>query len=667
MVNFFLFVIGLIVLVAVFRLQSGLFCVVQRVLPKLVHMLFLVFLSSVAHAETVVTGAITGVTHWQLAGSPYVLNGSVTLEAGAELSVDPGVTIYMGAGSAFTVVSGKLTVQGTAAQPVNVLSDKVRLGQTPAPGDWGQWVLSSGTQSGSSLNYLNIQHGRGLVVNGSAPVFSHVDIRNHLGAALTLDLAASPTGEGNSASGNQINAIVVPAGDITGTVRWGIKGIPYYLAEGTLGVGSPPVITAISPNTLQQGETATLTLSGSRLSGATQLLITNNAGVQGQITSGSSASQTTLSLTAAPDAPVGALVLSMLTDAGKINLVDAIDVIPVQAVLTSLLPASVDAGSGPTSVTIAGNSFAADTVLVLTVNNPATLGLGEYVMLDTLVVNASTLQATIPASAIASAGSVYLTAVTESQQIWNGSGGVSNSLQFTVNPPPQPIYQTSCNAILQAGLSSGDGVYEIQPVGATQPFNVYCDMTIDGGGWMRVAYGSYNVSYFDVRWTVAGADDVTTLQTLTAGQFRVGPVYDRVTAFSDMMIHQLTDKANWVALNSLNVSQSLYSLLHASKATVGGYTMLIPIPTNSSTVHHGGTYNFGNPEGALVLNSCYGGGQSPSADECGKIGPKFSGVNGVVQNWHAIGGSWDNYDMYNSGRINYYIGEVKPSFVLYIR
>lgn len=69
----------------------------------------------------------------------------------------------------------------------------------------------------------------------------------------------------------------------------------------------------------------------------------------------------------------------------------------------------------------------------------------------------------------------------------------------------------------------------------------------------------------------------------------------------------------------------------------------------------------------MCLIRATGGGQSPSADECGKIGPKFSGVNGVVQNWHAIGGSWDNYDMYNSGRINYYIGEVKPSFVLYIR
>lgn len=43
----------------------------------------------------------------------------------------------------------------------------------------------------------------------------------------------------------------------------------------------------------------------------------------------------------------------------------------------------------------------------------------------------------------------------------------------------------SCSAILAAGLSTGDGVYSVDPDGTDPgaPFDVYCDMTTAGGGW----------------------------------------------------------------------------------------------------------------------------------------------------------------------------------------
>ena len=56
----------------------------------------------------------------------------------------------------------------------------------------------------------------------------------------------------------------------------------------------------------------------------------------------------------------------------------------------------------------------------------------------------------------------------------------------------QAPYQKSCATILSNGYSRGSDVYIIDPDGSSgtiQPFNVYCDMVNDGGGWTLIAVG----------------------------------------------------------------------------------------------------------------------------------------------------------------------------------
>lgn len=181
-------------------------------------------LSHAVLAQTQVGGNITSDTIWRAADSPFVIAADVSIRNGARLTVEPGVTLRMAAGTNLVVASGALRAQGTAKAPILITSAADNANGTPKQGDWGRLTFQAGTNSAATLlEYLDIRYGSGIRIESSSPTLNRVAINNHAGAAISMDLSASPSGVGLSASGNDLNGISVPAGDITGSVQWRLR------------------------------------------------------------------------------------------------------------------------------------------------------------------------------------------------------------------------------------------------------------------------------------------------------------------------------------------------------------------------------------------------------------------------------------------------------------
>ena len=376
-----------------------------------------------AQAQTTISGAISANTRWTVDGSPYLISGEVQVQNNAILSIDAGVSIFMGTSASLTVQAGGVRAAGTQSKPIQVLSDKRRLGQAGAPGDWRQWVFNSGTLD-TQLDHVLFEHGRGLLINGCTPVLNNLDIRNHLGAAITMDLTASPTGVGNQASGNTINGIAVPAGDVAGNVKWGVRGIPYVLSSGVLSIGASPSIVSVSPNTVQQGQTVTLTLDGTRLDPLSRVVFSKQ-GLGAVIFSGGSAIQKHLQLTVAGDAPTGMVDLRAVTDAGEAVFANAFSVTQPKPVLDGLNPVKVTAGVGPSEIVVSGQNFVQASEVLF---NSASV--------TTRYVSTNELVASLPKQTNVGTLSVQV----RSPDAQNpGQSILSNALSLTIEAPIPPV------------------------------------------------------------------------------------------------------------------------------------------------------------------------------------------------------------------------------------
>ena len=131
---------------------------------------FLLACVSLGLAETMVGGHITTDTVWDKAGSPYTLTQTITVDKGATLTIEPGVTIYatnaLYSGHGF-VVYGALIARGTQTEPIRITNRVEHLSE------WGmmQFEDSSDDQN-CILEYCELTNGSGVRIDSASPTIS---------------------------------------------------------------------------------------------------------------------------------------------------------------------------------------------------------------------------------------------------------------------------------------------------------------------------------------------------------------------------------------------------------------------------------------------------------------------------------------------------------------
>lgn len=319
-------------------------------------------IAGTAFADTEVGGRLNVDTLWRAANSPYIVTSPVTIADGATLSIEAGAVVHMSAGTAISVQSGGLLVKGTPVSPVRITSYRARAGEVPVAGDWGKIVFTAGTVTANTrIENAVIEYGQGVELSAASPTFNNVAINFNSGPAMTIDLASSPQGVGNSAAGNVLNGIVVPAGIIVSNAQWALRGIPYVLSQGNLSVGQAPAVTSVTPDTFEQGELASLNVSGSRLRGFEQLRFEPPI-PDATVLAGATDTAVGVSIKVPAVMAPGPVAMQAVTDAGEVYLANAFRITAMQApTITGVTPRTV-ARNAETMVLINGGSLSAATV-----------------------------------------------------------------------------------------------------------------------------------------------------------------------------------------------------------------------------------------------------------------------------------------------------------------
>lgn len=174
-----------------------------------------------AWSDTVVNGEVSG--HWQRHGSPYIVNGDITLLRNDTLTVDPGVTVRFGSGTRFDVY-GLLKAVGAEGDSIFFHANVQR------PGAF-RWIKFDGNgTTGSEMSYCVLRYAEhGLHIINADPLITNSNISLHSRTCVRLEGSRSVIRNCNISS-SQDNGVFIDEGsrasilenDIHSCINYGI-------------------------------------------------------------------------------------------------------------------------------------------------------------------------------------------------------------------------------------------------------------------------------------------------------------------------------------------------------------------------------------------------------------------------------------------------------------
>ncbi len=156
-----------------------------------------------AWSDTVVNGDVSG--RWHRHGSPYIVNGDITLLRNDTLVVDPGVIVRFGSGTRFDVY-GVLSAIGAQGDSILFHANVQR------PGSF-RWIKFDGNgTTGSEMRYCIVEYAEhGLHIINAEPKISNCNISLHSRTCLRLEGSRSEITQCNISS-SQDNGIFIDEG-----------------------------------------------------------------------------------------------------------------------------------------------------------------------------------------------------------------------------------------------------------------------------------------------------------------------------------------------------------------------------------------------------------------------------------------------------------------------